>query len=103
MSHSRSEADFLSERVPGRNGVNNGNTYFHPSCCSQLRSRAISVPGTTLGLKAITPTSGNARARWRTYIRIRSLDANIGPRHDQPATQSGFARARHLQVLGDLA
>ena len=26
--------------------------YFHPSCCSQLRSRPISVPGTTLGIES---------------------------------------------------
>src|SRR5262249_1675121 len=61
-SHRRSVADRLSERVPGRIGDSSGMTYFQPNRCIQLRSRASSVPGTTLGLYATTPIVGIARA-----------------------------------------
>src|SRR6516164_5097533 len=62
-NHRRSPEDRLIERAPGRIGDTSGMTYFQPNRCIQLRSRAISVPGTTLGLYATTPIVGISRAK----------------------------------------
>src|SRR5947207_856909 len=56
-------------------GAKPGMMYLHPSFCAQLRSRPISVPGTTLGLKAMLATAGSSCARCRAYMRRSSLEA----------------------------
>ena len=77
-------------RAPGRIGARAGMMYFHPSFCSQLRSRPISVPGTTLGLKAMTPISGiddaalagSARASKLIGSKVYKGDTSIGQIED---------------------
>ena len=74
-SQARSEADRSIERIPGTTGATSGSTVFHSHCCTTFRPRAMSVPGTTLGLNDTTPTPGASPAKSRACMTFNSLDA----------------------------